>query len=286
MSVRIVTDSTAVLPTAMIEQLRIAVAPLTIMWDDVSYRDGVDISYERFAELVEHEGTAPKTSAPSPGEYAATYEQVLADGADGIVVVTPPAELSVTHSNATLAAQLAGEDRVTVVDSRSAAAGQGLVVLEAARAASAGAGLEAVASRTRHVLARVGLVATLERLDYLRRSGRVPAVAVYATDALHLHPVFRFVDGSPTAMGAARGGRRAADRIVAEWEKSRPDDAARCHIAVFHSSRAEHAGELRARLEEASPGAETFVVEATAAMGAHLGPGALGVAWWWEPPAA
>lgn len=281
MTIRIVTDSSAVLPRELIERHRIAIVPLTISWgDDDSFRNG-DLSYAAFEERA-RTGATPTTSAPSPGEYQAVYEELLGE-ADALCVLTPPAELSATFTNARLAAQTVDTDRIEVFDSRSAAAGQGLVTLEAARAADNGASLAQVRERAAFVTPRVRLYASLERLDYLRRSGRVPGVAAIATGALDIHPIFRFVDGDPSPAGVVRGAQRAADKLFRAWSESVPEAPARGHVSAMHSSRDEEAESLRARILERLPGAEVAVVEITAAMAAHIGPGMLGLAWWWEP---
>ncbi len=281
MTVRIVTDSSAVLPRELIERHRIAIVPLTISWsDDESFRNG-DLTYAAFEERT-RTGAAPKTSAPSPGEYQVVYEQLL-DDAGALLVITPPAELSATFTNARLAAQTVDGDRIEVFDSRSAAAGQGLVTLEAARAAEAGAPLAEVRDRAAFVTPKVQLYATLERLDYLRRSGRVPGVAAIATGALDIHPIFRFVDGAPSPAGVVRGAQRAADRLFRAWSESVPEAPARGRVSAMHSSRAQEADTLRERILERVPDAEVAVVEITAAMAAHIGPGMLGLAWWWGP---
>lgn len=280
MTVRIVTDSSAVLPKAWLERYRIEVVPLTISFNGESFSNG-DMPYEEFARRLEETDIAPTTSAPSPGEYERAYERLLAE-ADALVVITPPAGLSATHRNATLAAQVVGSERVAVLDSRSAAAGEGLVALEAARAADEGADLESVVRRADAVAGRVLVYATLERLEYLKRSGRVPSVAAFATEALHLHPMFKFADGSPSPAGVVRGARRAKDKLLDAWSGSLPEAPGRTHTLVFHSSRADEAEALRQELLERDPAAETDVVQITAAMAAHIGPGMLGLAWWRE----
>lgn len=278
MGVRIVTDSSAVVPPEEIARHGIAVVPLTIAWNGSEATNG-DLSYAEF-EVRAARGEMPRTSAPSPGSYASAYEETLGSS-DELLVLTPPSELSSTHANAALAARDFG-GRVRVVDSRSAAAGQGLIAIEAARTATSGGSLDAVAQRTSDVASRVRLWATLRKLDFLKRSGRVPAVAAFATNALDLHPVFRFVDGDPAPVTAARGDRRAADRVFRAFEQSRPDGSSAAHVIVVHSSRPSEARELDARVLALAPGAETWIAEVTAAMAAHIGPGLLGLAWWWE----
>lgn len=280
MAIRVLTDSSAVLPPDQRKRYGVEIVPLTITWGEESFDNG-DLPYEEFERRVASSGQAPTTSAPSPGAYEQAYARLLA-GADGLLVVTPPAEVSATHHNAALAAGLSDTGAVRVVDSRSAAGGQGLVVLEAAKAAAAGAALDGVEARAQEVAKRVALWATLERLDYLKRSGRVPAVAAFANDALNLHPVFRFVDGSPQPAGVTRGGRRAAVKLLDAWARSTPEAPGRTSALVFHSSRAAEAAELRDRIVERDPQAETAVVAITAAMAAHIGPGMLGLAWFRE----
>lgn len=281
MPVRVVTDSSAVLPPAWIDRYAVEIVPLTITWDGEPLCNG-DLSYERFAERIASAEDPPTTAAPSPGAFQEAYERLL-DDAEGIVVLTPASEVTAVHQNASLAARLTDEDRIVVVDTGTAAAGQGLATAEAARAASDGSTLDEVAERGRFVAGRVGLWATLERLDYLERSGRVPGIAAKASGALDIHPIFRFSGGSPAPSGAARGAARAVDRVFRAFTDSAPTDAGRPHVLAFHSSRPDDAEDLRGRVLEAHPGAEADTVQITAAMAAHIGPGMVGLAWWWEP---
>lgn len=278
MGIRIVTDSSAVIPTEWVAARPIEVVPLTISWDGEEHTDG-EITYAEFARRIEAGASVPKTSAPSPGAFQQAFERLLAE-TDGLLVLTPPEELSATYQNAELAARTVDPERIRVLDSRAAAAAQGLVALEAACAADGD--LETCARRARAVAEGVQLWATVERLDYLRRSGRVPAVASFATGALDIHALFRFVEGEPHGAGAARGAQRAADRVFRAWRESIPPEPAHGRVIVFHSSRAEEADQMRQRIAAQAADLDTALVEITASMAAHIGPGLLGVAWWWD----
>jgi DegV family protein with EDD domain len=175
------------------------------------------------------------------------------------------------HRNATLAAELATPS-VTVVDSRSATAGHGLVVLAAAQVAEAGGSVRDVTSAAENAAARVELVGALETLDYLRASGRVPALAVGLATQLGVRPVFRFEDGAAERVGLPRSEEAALARIVKEWRGAGGEQAVRS--AVFHAARPEAAVELARRV-----GGTTFTTEFSAAMVIHTGPGVVGVAW-------
>jgi DegV family protein with EDD domain len=277
-NVRVITDSSAVMPRAWAESSGVHILPLQMAWDDGETVEG-DLDFAELTAQLDRGRPPPKTAAPSPGQYQELYEQLLASN-DALLVISPPTELSMTFSSATLAAR-DFSDRVRVFDARTAAGGQGLVAVEAARDAAEGNDLGAVLARAQLVAARMQIWATLEQLEYLRRSGRVPAIAAIGAEALRLQPIVRYSGGSPSLAGVTRNATRGAERLFSAWERSR-DRGTQLHLIAFHSSRGSEATELRRRILERVQGAETEVVEVPASMGAHTGPGLLGLAWFWD----
>ncbi|MFA5884154.1 MAG: DegV family protein, partial [Acidimicrobiia bacterium] len=184
MSVAIVTDSAAALPDDLVDRWRIRVVP---MWLTVSGRPELE-GARPLDELLREPGVL--TAAPTPGEFETVVGDCL-ETADEVVVVTMAASMSATNEAAFVGSVEFGA-AVRVVDSRSAAGGQGLVVLAAAQAAAAGADSAAVAARADAVAARVRLVATLPSLDHLVRGGRVPGIAGWAGKRLGINPLFEF----------------------------------------------------------------------------------------------
>lgn len=281
MTVRVVTDSSGVVPRSWAEEAGLVILPLELGWPDGRTGPG-DIGYAEYVREVERHGGSAQTAAPSPGVYQELLSELLVD-ADAVMVVCPAAELSATYGNALLAARNIEGERVRVLDARTAAAGQGLVAVQAARAASTGAGLDAVVDRALDVAARVEIWATLTRLDQLRRSGRVPAIAAIGAGALGLQPIVRYAKkGSPTVVGVTRSADRAADRLFRAWERTVARRAA-LELVALHCARADHAESLCRRVLARFPKAKVAVTEVTAGLAAHTGPGLLGVAWWWEP---
>jgi DegV family protein with EDD domain len=123
-SVRVVTDSSAVIPQPWIDAYPLHIVPLQIAWDDGEVAE--DGPYAALAARLARGRQAPKTSAPSPGMFEQLFRELL-EQHESLLVVCPPAELSMTVGSATLAARSAGEGRVRVIDGRTAAAGQGIV---------------------------------------------------------------------------------------------------------------------------------------------------------------
>ncbi|MEX0874383.1 MAG: DegV family protein [Actinomycetota bacterium] len=277
-NVRVITDSSAVMPRAWAESSGVHVLPLQVAWEDGEVVEG-DLDFAGLTARLARGRPPPKTSAPSPGQYLELYAQLLATN-DALLVVCPPAELSMTFSSATLAARDFA-DRVRVLDGRTAAGGQGLVAIEAARSAAEGDSLDAVLARASSVASRVQIWATLEQLEYLRRSGRVPAIAAIGAEALRLQPIVRYSGGTPSLAGVTRNAMRGTERVFSAWERSR-DRGTRLHLLAFHSAREAEARDLRQRVIDRVGDAETEVVEVPASMGAHTGPGLLGLAWFWD----
>jgi DegV family protein with EDD domain len=265
--VALLTDSSAGLPRPDIGRFGVAVVPIHLTIASEEYRDGVDLDPATLYRALE-EGVPVKSAAPSALDYVDAIE--VAD-ADHVVVITPAAEFTWMNRNATLAAELATPE-VTVVDSRSATAGHGLVVLAAADAAEAGGSAQDVIAAARDAASRVELVGAMETLDYLRASGRVPALAVGLATQLGVRPVFRFQDGAAERVGLPRSEEAALSRIVKEWRAAGGEQAVRS--AVFHAARPEAAADLARRV-----GGTSFTTEFSAAMVIHTGPGVVGVAW-------
>jgi DegV family protein with EDD domain len=279
MSVVVVTDSSAAVPLPWSEGLPLHVVPLEIAWPDGTLEAG-DAPYAAVAERLRVGERPPTTGSPSPGSYQTLFDDLLLS-ADGVLVVCPAAELSNTVASAMLAARELASDRVRVLDARTAAAGQGMVAIEAARAALAGADLDAVSERALDVAKRIQVWATLSQLRFLRRSGRIPAIAAIGAGALRLHPIVRYAGSQPAPVGVSRDARAATDRLFRAWKNTIVHDAS-LHAVAFHSDRDGDAGDLVERIGDRVPGAEVASVEVTASLASHTGPGLLGLAWFWE----
>jgi DegV family protein with EDD domain len=275
-SVAVVTDSTAYLPPDVVEQYGIEVIPLYVILAGHSGREGLDISPKDVARTLAVRGQHVSTSRPTPGDFVAAYRRCLEAGAGQLVSVHLSAEMSGTSDAARLAASQVGEHLVRVVDSRSAAMGCGFAVLAAARAAAAGASLDEVAEVARRTASETTTFFVVETLEHLRRGGRIGPAAALLGSALAVKPVLRVVGGTVVPLEKVRTSARALSRLVqraAEAAGDRP-----VALAVHHLAAPERADRLAAALRERIAGiTELHVSELGAAIGAHVGPGSVGV---------
>jgi DegV family protein with EDD domain len=219
------------------------------------------------------------TSRPNPDEFTQIYKRLLDEGADGIVSVHLSRELSGTWESARLAAREIGVDQVRVVDSRTAVMGLGFAVLRAATAATGGATGAAVEDAAVAAAARTRTFFMVETLEYLRRGGRIGSAAAFLGTALAVKPVLHVKDGHIVPLEKVRTTNRALSRLVDLAEEAAAETGADAvELAVHHLASHERAVELATRLDERiSPASGCVVSELGGAIGAHTGPGMLGV---------
>jgi DegV family protein with EDD domain len=282
-SVAVVTDSSAYLPSELVEGYGIRVVPLYVVLAGRSGREGWDISPSDVARALGVRGQHVSTSRPTPGDFVAAYRQALDEGAERLVSVHLSAELSGTWDAARLAASQIGEHIVTVVDSRSAAMGTGFAALAAARSAAAGADARAVAESARSTAAGTRTLFVVDTLEHLRRGGRIGSAATFLGSALAMKPVLHVVDGRVVPLEKVRTSARALNRLVQRVTEAAADGPV--SVAVHHLAAEERAERLAAEIRERVPSLrELHVSELGAAIGAHVGPGAVGavVAPFWQ----
>ena len=277
MPVVVVTDSSARLPAEAITEWGIRVVPLHVLVDGCDLRDGRD---EAPADLYQRPQVS--TAGASPAELAAVYRAALADsGGDGVLAVHISTALSSTLGAAEHAAQEFG-GAVRVVDSRSAGMGTGFVALVAARAARNGADLEGVAAQAREAVPRVHAFIVVQRLENLRRSGRIGAAASWLGTALALKPLLRMADGELVLAQRVRTTSKAIAAMVEQTLEVVGER--RAVLAVHHVDNPDGAADVAATLASALPACGPIVVtELGPVLGVHLGPGALGVVVALEP---
>jgi DegV family protein with EDD domain len=276
MTVAVVTDSTAYLPTGMAHAHGVHVVPLKVTLGQREGRDGVDMGPAEVTEALSDPDATIGTSRPAPAEFAAKYRELLAGGATGVVSVHLSRRLSGTWEAARFAADEVDPSLVRVVDSRSTGMGLGFAVLAAAGAALDGSAGDVVEAAAAEVAARTRVFFCVDSLEHLRRGGRIGAAAAWLGSALAVKPVLHVTDGLIEPLEKVRTLARATTRMVELAERAAGQGAAQ--LAVHHLGAPERAKELVRRLADRLPAARPCLLsEVGAVLGAHAGPGLLGV---------
>ena len=275
MKLGIVTDSTCDIPQFLVEQYELEVVPCILVIDGKEYvDDGRSITRDEFYKQLPSLQTQPTTAAPSIGDFSARYESLLRRGCDQILSIHAAGALTSILN----IARKAAEDflnRVTCIDSTSLSLGVGFQVLAAAEAAELGlqAALAAVESTRRNLR----VYAALDTLQYLRRSGRVPATVAMLGGLLSIKPMVELANGEVKPIGAARTTRQANERM----SRFLLDEGPLERLAILHTSAEPRAREfLDKMMQKASKSMprDILMLNVTTIIGTHLGPNGLGFA--------
>ncbi len=276
--IAVVTDSAACLPPKLRQELDIHQIAFELVWDGVIYRDGESLDPTEFYRRFRQSHSYPTTSQPPLGAFATLFTQ-LSEDYDGIVSIHVSGEMTGTVHTAHLAAEQIDGVPIRVLDSRTATIAQGFVVLAAARAAAGGGTLDQVVAAAERVIAKVDFFATLKTLEYIRRGGRLGEAAVLLGNQLRIVPLLNLKRGRVSIVGLTRSWKHALDEIV-NLTATRLKGRRIVHASAFHADALPDAEYVRDQLCAGIQCSESYLTEFTPVMGAHTGPGVVGIAFY------
>ena len=268
MSVHVVTDSTSGLSGSD----AISVVPLHVQFGDQVFEDGVTLTHEDFWRRLPAARDLPTTSQPSAGAFRDVYSAHI--DADAIVSLHISADLSGTLESARQgAALLEGGPPIHIVDSRSTSFGLAWAAEAAALVAAAGGSAEAAVAEASRVAQRTRIMLFVETLDFLLRGGRIGRARHLAGKVLRVRPLLELTDGVIIDIERPRTRRKALERLFEQIVADGPPQ----RVAILHGDAADDAQELAARLRIALPHLDIDVSLGSPVIGAHVGPGTVGV---------
>lgn len=273
--IQIVTDSTADLSAEQVNKYGIKVIPLTVTFGEESFADGVDLSAEEFYHKLTSSSELPKTTQPSPEMFRNTYDEV-ASGSEVIISAHISAKLSGTLNSAELASKMV-EHEVVLVDTKTASQGVGRSVLIAAEAASRGMNLEETLAVVNKSIANTFSVFAVDTLEYLQRNGRIGKAASLLGSLLQIRPIlFADPEGMVAPYDKVRGRSQVIPSLVnAALKNVSPEQPV--NLSVVHSMAEDHAQKLLEELKNKYEIVDLHVGMVGPAIGAHIGPGAVGL---------
>ena len=272
-AVALVTDSTAYLPSALVDEYGISVVPVDVVIDGVPMSEVADPSGAAVAAALRSRRTVT-TSRPTPEAFEQAYRAAADAGATAIVCATLSSQMSATFESALVAARRAPVP-VTVIDSRTIAMALGFAVIAGARAARAGAESGVVADAVRTTAAASTVMFYVDTLEYLRRGGRIGAAGAALGSALHVKPLLQVSDGQVSLLERVRTSGKALARMIDRTVAAAAGGAV--DLAVLDIGAAPRADLVVAQLRARLPGTRIIRGPLGAAVGAHTGPGTVTV---------
>jgi len=271
--IKIVTDSTADLPSSLVAELNITVVPCLVHFGRETFRDGVDLNRREFYARLAASDELPTTSAPGAGVFAAVYRDLLQD-AEEVVSLHLASSLSAVYNSACLGAEMVDPSRITVLDTQQVSMGLGWLVIMAARAARAGMKAQQIVTLVQQAIPRARVLAALDTLKYLQRGGRVSRVVAMVGTLLRVKPILEVREGEVLLAERVRTWQRAMRSLVKMASSLAPLE----ELAVIHTASPARAEELAARLASLFPRQQMVITEVGTIIGTHVGPNGVGFA--------
>ena len=281
MSVRIICDSASDITQEQAKEWDIIVLPMKILWSGEEYLDGVTLKTGEFFEKLIETDALPTTSQLSPFDYERAFSEAVENG-DTVVCFTISSKLSGTYQSANIAKEEFG-DKVFVVDTLNAALGEQIIVKRAIELRNNGKTAKEIVDIINEEKKTVKVVALIDTLEYAKKGGRISATAAMAGTVLNIKPVVAIVDGVIEVLGKARGSKNGNNKLMELVQKegidfSKPllltyaglnDDLLQKYIKDSSSL-------YEGKTEELA------ITPMGSAIGTHVGPGAIGVAFFAE----
>ena len=273
MSVKIIVDSTVDMSPAAKARVS-AVVPLTVRFGDAEYKDGATITARDFYEMMADHEELPTSSQPTPAAFADAFAEATADGSEA-VVITISSGLSGTFQGASIAAG-DFDGKVLVCDSRSAAVGAGVLAEYALELADKGLSAQEILEELNEAKKQVRIFFMVDTLEYLKKGGRLPAAVAVVGGLLNIKPIL-YIDESGVIklLSSARGLKKAFAALTENAAKEGPDLTKPSLFGYTGTNdenlvkyKAEYSGFWSADTRESIVGA---------AIGVHVGPGAIAV---------
>jgi DegV family protein with EDD domain len=265
------------MPPDLVQQYQIHVVPNVVNWGTKTYRDGVDITSTEFFQRRKTDPENPTTAVASIGEFRDVYAKA-AESADAVLGLHLSAKLSGTYSAAEQARALLADKNIKVIDSNATAMALGFVVLAAARAVEAGGALDAAVAAAEATIPRVGLMFTVETLEYLRRGGRIGGAQAFLGGLLDMKPILELRDGRIEPVERVRSKKKALERLL-DAVAAQNAGKSPIRLATIHAAAPEEAKALLELAKTRLNAVEAILAEASPTVATHTGPGTVGLAY-------
>lgn len=276
--IAVVTDSTAYIPDDLVKKHNITVVPQVLIWDDQTYRDGIDIQSAEFFTRLSTSKTMATTSQVSIADMQTAFQGLVDQGYD-VIGLFISSKLSGTMQSAIQAKEMmksAGE-KVSIVDSTTTAMAMGFQALSISRAAEDGANLQDCLVLAEKASTSTGVFFAVDTLEFLHRGGRIGGAQRFLGTMLNMKPILAVQDGRVEGIERIRTRSKAHNRVL-ELIQENANGKTPLRIATLHANAAEQAKALLDKAEKELNPTETVFTEASPVIANHAGPGMVGLA--------
>ena len=275
-NIKIITDSTCDLTAEIFNSNGISFVPLYVNFNDLMYKDLLEISTVEVFKMVGEYNKLPKTSAPSPADFCNAFKPYIDNGQD-IIYIGLSSMISSTINNANMAANEFPPGRIEIIDSRNLSSGIGLLVLKAIDYIKDGMELNEVADKVRKLTPKVRTAFAIDTLDYLYKGGRCSALQNFASGVFKIKPIISVVGGKMIVREKVRGNEKKVLNRLVNSVLDNKDNIDLSRIIITHSMSKDNADFLKSELESKIRAEEILITDAGCVISSHCGPNTIGI---------
>ncbi|MGF7186712.1 DegV family protein with EDD domain [Desulfitispora alkaliphila] len=284
MGIRIVTDSTAYLTSKQINDFNIQVVPLAVILENDNFREGTTYSNSEFFDKLRNSTEAVTTSQPPAGDFLKVYKEIHEEG-DEIISIHLSSELSGAFNNAKSTATLLPEAKISMFDSKSTISGLQAMTIHAAKAAKAGYSRAEIIKMLELMRDNATVLFLVDTLEYLKRGGRIGGAQALLGTILQIKPILHIHEGKIDVFEKVRTKQKALFRLKSVFTKFIEENGTKgLWVTIPQVDTLEEAKELRNELNDLYPELEINLQDVGPVIGAHVGPGSIGISFGKLPP--
>lgn len=270
----LVTDSASDLPLEYIKENNIVLLPLSVEIKGKVYQDIIDLNPDKFYELIREDGVVPKTSGVNLYTFERIFKEELGKGKE-ILYIRISSEISVTFSCAYQVKEAISSDKIHLVDSRSAAFGQGLLVTEANKMIKEGKEINKIVEKLNEIKVRMDYAVMLNKIEMLRRSGRISGIQAFAGNMLNIKPIIAVEDGKVNVIKKVRGTKSAISFLVDRLDDYNIDF--NYPVIICYGTDEDLRSMVEEKLKEKFTALELKSMQIGATVGSHTGESGVGI---------
>ena len=270
--IHLVTDSCADIPGYLLQKYNITVVPLSIRVNGKEYVEGVDITPTEFYREMEIASELPKTSQPTPDQYAKTFQKLAETG--DVLCLTVSSKLSGSYNSANLGGGIAGKSNIAVFDTLSCSLGQGLQVLKAAELIRSGHSLPTILDELAKIRSETNFVALLYTLENLVKGGRLNYFQGSLGKLLNIKIILHINQGSLEVLDKVRSRNKSIERFL-EFIGAKCDDFSTRTVGITHLDNPTDAEFIAATIKERHRPREVIISEMGVTIATYSGKGAI-----------
>lgn len=275
----VVTDSTAYIPDDICKELSITVVPLSVIWGEETFSDGVTIKPSEFYTRLKNAKVMPSTSQATPADMHKAFASLLDQGYD-VMGVFISEKLSGTLDSARQAREefVKAKDKIALFDSENVGMALGFQAMTLARAAANGASLVDCQKLAEKVRPNTGVYFVVETLEFLHRGGRIGGAQRLLGSALNVKPILTIKEGKVDSVDSVRTSKKAYDRVI-DLVAEKCAGKSNIRLATLQANAEENARSVLEAAASKLNAVEKILSAVSPAIGTHTGPGTVGLAY-------